>query len=199
MRNQIVQAVRWASSLSLNVDSQQVCSSRDIFQVRLDHFYKELIKKQFHESEVALLTAITGEIGNNCFDHNLGRWRDVSGCWFGYGFEQKHIGLVISDRGQGVLASLKFVVPELKSDEQALDMAFTKKLSGRSPEKRGNGLKFVRSVINGSKNRFLIFISGSGRVSFGKIEVDSFEKMAEPIKSLNCPGTFAFILWSENK
>lgn len=30
---------------------------------------------------------------------------------------------------------------------QALHVAFTERLSGRAPEKRGNGLKFVRSVL----------------------------------------------------
>jgi len=35
-------------------------------------------------------------------------------------------------------------VPELSTDEEAVRTAFTKVVSGRAPESRGNGLKFVR-------------------------------------------------------
>ncbi|MBI2062198.1 MAG: hypothetical protein HYT64_00670 [Candidatus Yanofskybacteria bacterium] len=42
---------------------------------------------------------------------------------------------------------LKRVKPELSTDEEALQVAFTEILSGRSPESRGNGLKFVRKII----------------------------------------------------
>jgi hypothetical protein len=39
------------------------------------------------------------------------------------------------------------VRPELSSDAEALRIAFTERISGRAPEQRGNGLKFVRSVL----------------------------------------------------
>ena len=36
---------------------------------------------------------------------------------------------------------------ELSSDEEALKVAFTEVLSGRAPEARGNGLKFVKNIV----------------------------------------------------
>ena len=53
----------------------------------------------------------------------------------------------MADRGQGILTTLKRVRPELTQDDEALKVSFTETLSGRFPETRGNGLKFVRSVI----------------------------------------------------
>ena len=54
--------------------------------------------------------------------------------------------IVLADRGQGVRATLRRVRPELETDKEALYVAFTEIVSGRSPEKRGNGLKVVRRV-----------------------------------------------------
>lgn len=53
----------------------------------------------------------------------------------------------MADRGQGILTTLKRVRPALTNDDDALMVAFTETLSGRLPEARGNGLKFVRDVI----------------------------------------------------
>ncbi|MDP2917874.1 MAG: hypothetical protein Q8N68_00055, partial [bacterium] len=92
-----------------------------------------------------LLYAVAGEIGNNSFDHNLGHWRDLPGVYFGFDFEQNCI--VLADRGQGILATIKQVKPETSNALEALRIAFTEKISGRAPEKRGNGLKFIRRVI----------------------------------------------------
>lgn len=46
-----------------------------------------------------------------------------------------------------LLATLKRVRPELTNASEALKVAFTETVSGRLPEARGNGLKFVRAVI----------------------------------------------------
>jgi len=94
---------------------------------------------------VSLLVAIVGEIGDNAFTHNLGNWPDVQGIFFGYDLGKREV--VIADRGCGVYATLKRVVPELASDKDALRVALTKFVSGRAPEKRGNGLKFVRETV----------------------------------------------------
>ncbi|MBI5614261.1 hypothetical protein HY947_05025 [Candidatus Gottesmanbacteria bacterium] len=59
----------------------------------------------------------------------------------------KNNTIVLADRGQGILATLRRVKPELSSASAALRVAFTETISGRRPESRGNGLKFVRSVI----------------------------------------------------
>ena len=55
--------------------------------------------------------------------------------------------IVLADRGQGILTTLKRVRPELINSSEAMRLAFTETISGRYPETRGNGLKFVRSII----------------------------------------------------
>ena len=89
--------------------------------------------------------SLAGEIGNNSFDHNLGNWPDIPGVLFGYDLNKKEI--VLADRGLGILETLKRVRPELSSHQQALKVSFTEIVSGRAPENRGNGLKYVRRII----------------------------------------------------
>jgi hypothetical protein len=92
-----------------------------------------------------LIVAVAGEIGNNSFDHNLGNWPDTPGIFFAYDIHKKSV--VLADRGLGILTTLKRVKPDLNTDERALEVAFTEIVSGRSPESRGNGLKFVRKIV----------------------------------------------------
>ena len=67
------------------------------------------------------------------------------------------------DSGEIFLASLSRVRPSLANHEDALQVAFTEMISGRAPEDRGNGLKFVRKVI--SENPIgLFFQSGDGEL-----------------------------------
>lgn len=124
------------------------CSTRDVFQARLETLQSKL-KKILSTNQAALLTAIVGEIGNNSYDHNLGNWQDVMGVFFAYSLAEKVI--VLADRGQGILKTLKRVQPKLTSHKKALVTAFTKSLSSRQPENRGNGLKFVRQVVTSNQ------------------------------------------------
>lgn len=87
-----------------------------------------------------------GEIGNNSFDHNLGNWPDVPGIFFAYDLNKRVI--ILADRGVGIKSTLLRVRPDLKDDVEALTVAMTEIVSGRSPEQRGNGLKFVRNVAS---------------------------------------------------
>jgi DNA-binding transcriptional MerR regulator len=48
------------------------CQDSSIFQSRLERMQQEL-----NNENVSLLTAITGGIGNNSFDHNIGNWPKV--------------------------------------------------------------------------------------------------------------------------
>ena len=66
------------------------------------------------------------------------------GIYFDVDFNNRTI--VIADRGQGILSSINKVKPDIKTDVDALKVAFTEIISGRFPEKRGNGLKFVTKV-----------------------------------------------------
>lgn len=129
------------------------CESRDLFQARLDNLYQQL--------KNPLLIATCGEIGNNSFDHNLGGWKDISGLYFRYLEENGKRYIVLADRGQGVRKTLSKILPDIKSDVEAVNIAFTQVISGRSPEQRGNGLKFVAS--SAIKNNWKIYFhSGKG-------------------------------------
>lgn len=121
------------------------CSNSAVFQSRLTKMQDELIRSGKHSGFFSLIVAVAGEIGNNSFDHNLGNWPDTPGVLFGYDLNRGEI--VLADRGLGVLQTLSRVKPELKNHQEALLVAFTEVISGRAPEERGNGLKFVRSVV----------------------------------------------------
>lgn len=99
--------------------------------------------------------------GDNSFAHNLGKWPDVQGIFLGYDFHKRVI--VLADRGLGVLETLRRVRPELSSHVAAVEVAFTEFVSGRAPEKRGNGLKSVREVV-ATQPIDLLFMSGDAEV-----------------------------------
>jgi hypothetical protein len=161
--------IEWYGSVSgLPVpDASQYCQTRDVFEGRLARLLSYAGSAGFPDSDAALLTAVAGEIGNNSFDHNLGHWRDQPGCYFAYAVDASVLLVWIADRGRGVLASLQQAVPALSDHQQALEMAFERIVSGRHPERRGNGLKFVRSVINAHRDRGLVSVSGRGKLAFG--------------------------------
>ena len=145
LRNESALAREWAMvPVGMPPSNDVYCQTRDVFQARLERLQTTL-RGKVSESAVSLLSAVAGEIGNNSFDHNLGNWPDVPGIYFSYDLRNKNI--VLADRGQGILATLKRVRPQLSTASDALNVAFTETLSGRLPEARGNGLKFVRSVI----------------------------------------------------
>lgn len=135
----------WTTSLiAYEPDQKYYCKTRDIFQARLERLQSELLEDTDNTSS-SLISAIAGEIGNNSFDHNLGNWPDILGIYFSYSLTEKRI--ILADRGLGILFTLKKVIPELISHKEALKVAFTETVSGRAPESRGNGLKFVRNIV----------------------------------------------------
>lgn len=194
MFGQLSAAIKWALS-GKGVSQSDICFSRDVFNARLNSFFLTLSGgNRFSNNELALLAACIGEIGNNSFDHNLGRWRDVPGCLFGYETGEKDILLWIADRGRGIFSTLEKVYPDLQDDQQALHVAFEKKISGRAPEKRGNGLKFVRSVINGDQDKGLFCQSGVGKIYLGGHDFQTISSLA-PLQKSNVPGVFVLIVW----
>ncbi len=135
------------------------CSTRDVFQGRLDHMSREMEMNASIKDIYPLVSAIIGELGNNAFDHNLGNWKDEMGVYFAYDIKNRFV--VVADRGQGVLATLKRVRPELSTENEAIKVAFTEIISGRAPEQRGNGLKFVEAVVRGNSLK-VYFYSNDG-------------------------------------
>jgi hypothetical protein len=158
----------WVKAMSEKVDgkSEYYCQTRDIFQTRLDKMLREFLRNgKIDKENIYLASAIAGEIGNNSFDHNLGSWPNIPGIFFGYQIKNdgNNIEIVLADRGQGVFETLKKVKPEIVNDQEALKTAFTERISGRSPEKRGNGLKFVKENVE-DKKMHLVFFSGDAKI-----------------------------------
>ena len=164
----------WVKNNADKIDTVSIyyCQNRDIFQAKVDKMMNDLLKaKSIDEDSVYLISAMTGEIGNNSFDHNLGKWTDIAGVFFGYETEGNNLKIVLADRGQGVLKSLRQIKTELNNDAEALKVAFTEKISGRAPENRGNGLKFVRENVK-NKKMHLTFISGNAQAELNeKMEI----------------------------
>jgi len=76
MKPEFENALKWYGTDKPFQKKENICETRDVFQARLDRMYLEVLKKTKNESMTALLVAISGEIGNNCFDHNLGQWQE---------------------------------------------------------------------------------------------------------------------------
>jgi hypothetical protein len=147
-----IKAAMSARENGFEKDKDHFSITRDVFLARLGSFITETDKW--------LEAAIIGEIGNNTFDHNLiFKNTQQKGVYCNYGFQEKYV--IVADYGRGIKASLLEVMPDIPNDLEALKIAFTNKISGRSPEQRGNGLKFVSKTIR-DKNWDFYFQSGNG-------------------------------------
>ncbi len=159
-------AKKWAVSKSENeIPSFFYCQNISVFQARLSRLENDLGEVKRLNKIFPLITAITGEIGNNSFDHNLGNWPDMPGIFFACDLIKKQI--VLADRGQGILKTLKKAKPKLSNHQEALRVAFTEIVSGRAPEYRGNGLKFVKEVVETNEIK-LIFYTGDAILEIQK-------------------------------
>ena len=143
-----------------------------------------------------MVIAIAGEIGNNSFDHNLGQWKDLPGCWFEIERTRRRLWVLIADRGQGIYHSLVRVYPRIPTEQIAVEKAFHETISGRAPEQRGNGLKFVKKVVT-EAGAGLACRSGSGAVHFGDLGENCFTVL-EPVKKQKV-GTITLIAWTLNE
>lgn len=181
-------AYDWITVSADKIDTASIfyCQNRDIFQAKVDKMLNDLLKaNRIYEENAYIISAMVGEIGNNSFDHNLGKWPDLSGVFFGYEIEGNKLKIVLADRGQGVLKTLRQIKPELQNDAEALKVAFTEKISGRAPENRGNGLKFVKENVK-NKKMHLVFISGNA-------EAELNEKMEIKERGENIHGCLAIL------
>jgi len=163
-------ARNWAASeAEAEPPSDFYCLDISVFQARLSMLERDLSKAKRLGEIFPLISAITGEIGNNSFDHNLGNWPDTPGIFFAYDVDKGKV--VLADRGRGILATLKRVKPELDNHREALKVAFTEVISGRAPEYRGNGLKFVRDVVI-ARAISLFFQTGDAQIEIKEQDSD---------------------------
>lgn len=153
------------NSNAVEPQSDFYCIDTSVFQARLGRLKSDLEKMEKLKEICFLIVAITGEIGDNSFAHNLGNWPDIKGLFFAYDLSKRKI--VLADRGQGILKTLKKVKPELDNHLDALETGFTEIISGRSPESRGNGLKYVREVVI-NNDMELFFQTGDAELKIKK-------------------------------
>ncbi len=178
----------WATSeLPPELPSEFYCERQDRFTSRVAKMATELQRDGNGVSEdlASLITLVVGEIGDNSFAHNVGNWLDVMGIFFAYDFSKRII--VLADRGRGVKTTLQQVRLNLSTDIDALKVAFTEIVSGRSPEKRGNGLKVVRRIAEAGTIS-LLFRSGLGIVT-----IPNHRTMRIEMADSNVRGTYAVI------
>ncbi len=185
LSNIVSKGKAWAKNGGV-VSSDYLCEQSNIFQVRLDRVGKELFARVGYTEIAPMIIAVAGEIGDNSFAHNIGNWPDTHGIFFG--FDAVRNIIVLADRGRGVQKTLQRVRPELTNDHDALFVAFTEVVSGRAPEARGNGLKFVRKAAQKYPMR-IFFQSGDAETTLEpNREEFTISKSKESI-----PGCFALI------
>ncbi|MDD3481228.1 MAG: helix-turn-helix domain-containing protein [Patescibacteria group bacterium] len=183
----------WASSEMIpDIPDEYYSETQDRFRARLDKMAIMLSNNKPTFVLAPLLTAIVGEVGNNSFDHNLGNWPDVPGIFFAYNLDKKII--VLADRGVGIKETLSRVVPDLRDDVEALNIAMKERISGRSPEQRGNGLKFVRNVVSDNPINFSLH-SGTASATITK---KNKHKLEVSLADKNIRGTLTRIKYYEN-
>jgi len=145
----VQEAMLWSAEANKPppLSAGQWCATKDTLRARIDSLTIRLLHQNVAEDRVRLFDAVLSEIGSNSFDHNIGQWRDTPGVLFKSSETDDGTLCVLADRGQGLLTTLSRVRPALNNDAEALRVAFTESISGRAPEQRGNGLKFVRSIL----------------------------------------------------
>src|SRR3989338_7939777 len=181
----------WAtSSIPPDLPSELYCERQDRFTSRVSRMGSDLQNDPSISPELAsLIPLIAGEIGDNSFAHNVGNWPDVPGIFYSYDLRKRIIVLAV--RGRGVKTTLQQVRPSISSDTEALIVAFNEIISGRNPEKRGNGLKVVRNVIE-SKEIGLLFRSGIANAS---VRLKKPDKIITKIAKENIRGTYSVIMF----
>ena len=185
-------ALHWYQSTTAT-SVPNLCETRDRFAARLDHFIP-LEKKGFSKGDLSLIISTSGEIGNNSFDHNMGQWKDVPGCWFEIQLTRNQLWVLIADRGQGIYKSISKVITDLQDEASAVKRVFEETISGRSPEKRGNGLKYVRENLSKTAGRGVACLSGSGSIYYGDLG-DSCFNVLQSIPNQKF-GTITLMAWA---
>ncbi|HEY8270457.1 MAG TPA: hypothetical protein VIG33_06175 [Pseudobdellovibrionaceae bacterium] len=128
------------------------CQTRDRASSRLPKWMSYFQNLGLSEHRSAILTAIIGELTNNSFDHNLGKWKEPAGCAVAFEKQDDLLNIYIADRGQGIISSLGSSLTATLPPDIILKKAFEERISGRAPERRGNGLKFVLKHLQESNN-----------------------------------------------
>ena len=194
----LARSLEWYAASEPPAADPEVCASRDVFEGRLDGLLRTLLRTGWTADAAALVVAVLGEVGNNCFDHNLGQWRDAAGCHLGWETDVAASLFWVVDRGVGILETLRRADPALDTPQRAVEAAFARALSGRTPERRGNGLKFVRAVVNGHESRALLCRSQGGVARFGGL-ASALAEVEERLAVVTVPGVAVVLAWRDER
>ena len=120
-----------------------------------------LINSGFEEDLALLLLSSLGELVDNSFFHNLGKWSTELGPLVFLLMqnlpEKKEFNISVADLGIGFLETLKRNYPEVSSEEEAIKLALKENTTGRIEKRGGNGLLFLQNnIFNGFKGSLLI-------------------------------------------
>ena len=149
--NEIETFIKKLSEIKSGNFSEYISKTRDVFDARLYSFT--------NRTQNWLFGAVVGEIGANTFDHNFAFQPDIPKGLF-FDFESSQDFVYLCDFGAGLQATLSKAISDVTDDKIAIETAFTKPVSGRAPELRGNGLKFtISSVVE--NNWSLYYHSGN--------------------------------------
>ncbi len=181
------QVIKWYNFGKMeSLIEQNWTGNRSDFNGRLAS-YSKLLATHFSPDCLSLVISIFGEIGNNCFDHNMGYWQDIPGCLF----LRTSKYCIIADRGRGIRASLAKVLNPQQQLENFLELAYTQVITGRAPEKRGNGLKFVKKSCSQCKINLITLTQGQ----IYTIGVRNVELEKILLANVN-PGVLTLLWWS---
>ena len=161
--------------------SDYISKTRDVFDARLYSYT--------NKTQNWLYGAVIGEIGANTFDHNFTFQSDYpKGLFFDY--ESSSEFVYLCDFGSGLKTTLSRTIKDITDDKIAIEIAFTKPVSGRAPELRGNGLKFTLSSI--IENKWNLFYQSGNAVCIADGNGYSFD-----ISDYNHNGCFCILSCKE--
>lgn len=173
----------YCESTALKIPKENWCFYRDEFKQRSEKYFRNLLKEKEFDFSALLLSAIS-EIGGNAFDHNLGKFKESPGVCFYYNKRQ----VVLFDDGQGIKSSLSAAGIKCKNEQEYINKSMNEVVSGRAPEKRGNGLKLVKSVV---EKLGIGFCLKSGQAIY-LINLEGTSEVVQMISQCNNPSVLVY-------
>lgn len=167
-------------------------SNRGEAAARLPRLLEFCLGQGFGIDIASLIVSCCGELSNNSFDHNMGYWKDQPGCCMSWSFEADCLTLGVADRGRGIVKSLQEIAGANHDAKEVLKIAWEKVISGRAPEKRGNGLKFTRKQILSSNKNSLICFSNHCIYQVGIPKHPAVTKLSESQDN----GVLTYLQWA---
>lgn len=131
------------------------------FYGEYENIFEEFSKIGFSQNNASLITSSIGEIIDNAFHHNLGKWNSVFGplvILFSQNIKEKReVNISICDFGVGFLETLKKNYPKLNNEKDAIELAIKPKTTGRLNKMGGNGLVYLqKNIFNGFAGEIII-------------------------------------------